>query len=493
MGGVVNYLPKRPTRDSRYWGQVTVGSRDLFRAEFDASGQFEPGNELNQGYRVSGSWQSNSDYGDGTYQTSMHGSSHPVFTFELPNRTTTLTLDLEFGSAHEKGIGFNTVIGSFTRRPNRPSKGNRSLPERARPMRRISGLGNGRGLTPGGKLRGSTASLICSRKSAPAPGCARVSRYSPERTQRADCPRSEPLHHRQYPVGTWCGYREPVTKAEQDYIAALKEINPGGKRKFYDPQLDPDHFAIVRRAWPPYFWYGDIFNAGKLKGYQPTGTNNTEIGANNTFDYVLLRYGWGGQEDTFETWQSRIELVHEFELAGARNTLLLGFQSLDEESSGVALGHSNATEEIWKSHGHYNLASVVNPTKLLRFAVQGDGVTPSVPYGEDVKSQVSTAERGAYALLQSRFWEDRLNLILGVRWSRMSRDATDIWITDTGLDPGRHGRRDHRYAERNGQPTVWFDLESITILECVWCLLDRGGAVRLGLLRGQYPSRTDEG
>lgn len=428
-GGTINYIVKRPLLSPRYYVQATFGSHDFHRLEFDATDQFNPQDNLNQGYRITGSWQSNGDYGDGTYQRDSWFVA-PVLTFELPNGTTSITLDTEFGGVREEGIGFNSVR-SWISDSVVPSDN----------QLRMDGFIIPGGGTPDEKdvrtwrwsgedtfIDDQTMSILADIQQ-------RLGRetwlragvqYSRNESTGRNV-RNASLQALDDTRWSYSWYRDPETTREQNFIRALERFNPTAmKVRLETPQCLKERRQIMVDLFerrPANMWYGDIFEAGPVESSSPLPNLAQDPDEFTSRDYVALAYQWAARTVEDTVFQGRVELAHDFDLAGTSHSILVGAQAYDQTRSEARSGapaHDlgrNLTQQAW------NLTSVINPTRI-RFDVQGDGVTPSVPIEALGVFQTDTRDRGVYGVLQSRLWEDRLNLVLGARWSTTRHDET---------------------------------------------------------------------
>lgn len=105
LGGVINYLPKRPAQKPDYSVGVTLGSHDLLRSEFEATGPLGTG-EMRPAYRISGAFQRRGDYTQ--HYTSKHYMLAPSFSFR-PWENTEVLFDNEVGYTDQSGVGFQNV------------------------------------------------------------------------------------------------------------------------------------------------------------------------------------------------------------------------------------------------------------------------------------------------------------------------------------------------------------------------------------------------
>lgn len=104
FGGVVNYLVKRPQAEVGYGFDVSVGSHNFLRGQFDATGPLTADGQL--AYRVTGAVQSMEDHTD--HFSEDHTFVSPSFLWK-PFEGTELLIDGEYGEQDLNGIGARQV------------------------------------------------------------------------------------------------------------------------------------------------------------------------------------------------------------------------------------------------------------------------------------------------------------------------------------------------------------------------------------------------
>ncbi len=105
FGGIVNYLPKQPSRDAMTEVTAAIGTDGFLRGTFDVTGPLG-GDDWSAAYRVSGAAQKTGN------TTELYDEDHvfisPSFSFK-PFEKTDVLVDLEYGKQKETGIGFLSV------------------------------------------------------------------------------------------------------------------------------------------------------------------------------------------------------------------------------------------------------------------------------------------------------------------------------------------------------------------------------------------------
>lgn len=115
LGGVVNYLPKRPQLKPEYYTGLTVGTNSLYRGEFDFTGPMGY-SEWKPAFRVTGSYQEAGNATD--YYKEKHWTISPSFSFR-PFKHTEIFIDNEFGHRDEVGVGFQNIRNNEGDAPSR--------------------------------------------------------------------------------------------------------------------------------------------------------------------------------------------------------------------------------------------------------------------------------------------------------------------------------------------------------------------------------------
>lgn len=104
FGGIVNYLPKTPERESSTEVGAAYGSHEFMRTFLDTTGPIDEAGKF--AYRLTGAWQ---DTGN---QTELYNEDHWFISPSLswqPFSKTDILVDFEAGEQHEEGLGFQSV------------------------------------------------------------------------------------------------------------------------------------------------------------------------------------------------------------------------------------------------------------------------------------------------------------------------------------------------------------------------------------------------
>lgn len=104
IGGIVNYLTKRPEAKPSYSFTGTVGSWDFYRSAIDLTGPLDP--KLGLAYRLTGAYETTHDWTEFKGYTRKFIS--PVLQFR-PFKNTSILLDVEAGQTHYDGIAFQSI------------------------------------------------------------------------------------------------------------------------------------------------------------------------------------------------------------------------------------------------------------------------------------------------------------------------------------------------------------------------------------------------
>lgn len=104
VGGIVNYLTKRPETKPSYSLTATTGSWDFFRSSVDFTGPL--GDKLGAAYRLTGAYETSKDWTEFKGYTRKFIS--PVVQFR-PFENTSILLDFEAGQTHYDGIAFQSI------------------------------------------------------------------------------------------------------------------------------------------------------------------------------------------------------------------------------------------------------------------------------------------------------------------------------------------------------------------------------------------------
>ena len=136
---------------------------------------------------------------------------------------------------------------------------------------------------------------------------------------------------------------------------------------------------------------------------------------------AIFDYRWSSFDETTERDQFRAELSYsrglfeDSELLSSTHSVMAGYsyQKADRTTSGTATAQDQ--------HNWRNPAD----SSYIRFGVQGDG-SPDAPMTPTSLNESSALNEGLYFVYQGRFWEDRINLVGGIR-----NDKNDIRVRTT--------------------------------------------------------------
>lgn len=447
LGGVVNYIAKRPMAHERYYGQFTIGTNEFYRAEFDYSTPFGDDTSGRNGFRVTGALQRTGDYTDWYKRKQLFIS--PIITWS-PTENTFITFDNEYGRQREEGIGFLSVrawlndteggagSGAQQRRQDfivpagRDARTFRwSGPDTYRNQETSNHLLNvDHKVADNFWLRGG---IQYSRRSQDGEN------ISSGQINAVDGTRFSP---------SW--YRAPQTAAEQEFLDNLMLYNPSGAtlsvenayrqgagaaRNFLlgviggDPSLTPEEAEA--QGWPTFpnlvqrpanMWLGDVLGAAPLEGFSrlPSSGEGT-----SSADHVLMSYRWGAEDWTEDRWQARFDANYDFEVAGINNSVIFGYQGMktDRGFTNFGVHVPNLPPGPAGAILTNNYAGIAQP-EYLRREFQPDG-RPTIPLTRTSIGQNKSTDHGFYGLLQSRLFDDRLTLIGGLRYDRSSAENID--------------------------------------------------------------------
>jgi len=133
--------------------------------------------------------------------------------------------------------------------------------------------------------------------------------------------------------------------------------------------------------------------------------------------YRTLSYNWNTPYRLKDITQTRVDALYNFELFGNRQDLLLGRQDVQIRQK------DNGNSQVRNNLGVANSASFKAYNDLGYFGYGGEQVRPTT---DSVFWEWST---GHYAVLQSKWWNERINAIGGYRWDRYHVRALDFDYT----------------------------------------------------------------
>lgn len=105
VGGIVNYLTKRPLSKPTYSLNAAAGSWNYFRSSLDFTGPLGD-SKYKAGYRLTAANESSDDWTE--FKGYKRKFISPVFQFS-PAKSTTVVLDMEYGQNDYSGIAFQSI------------------------------------------------------------------------------------------------------------------------------------------------------------------------------------------------------------------------------------------------------------------------------------------------------------------------------------------------------------------------------------------------
>jgi iron complex outermembrane receptor protein len=378
FGGVVNFMPKRPEHKEAYYGGVTVGTDNFYRAEFDATGPLYANGTWAEGlkpaYRLTGAYQEREDYSD--YYSEEHWVLSPSFTIQ-PFKNTTVFFDNEFGNQKQKGVGFQNIRNNV----------------------------GGEGATPGRQATWLTDVFDLTGK--------KISERVDNRTFRWSGPDT-------YQKGPFRNNIIDVTQKIGDDL--FFKVGFAQSEATFDTRQVSN--AGVKRGGPigvPASRQAALYGTVQDNPYSQQAIN----GAPTLYTDGVLAYQWKDYDKAELRDQVRAELTYTHDLGKwGKHTVLAGVQYMGLKSEEKEYGPAYSYSNLWGGSNAvdlYNRYSYKNPTDYtpFRYGVQGDGV-PDNPRIHLYNYTKKTWDVGHYAVYQGQFFDGRLTLIGGVR-----RDRTD--------------------------------------------------------------------
>lgn len=431
FGGVVNYLPKRPTDKPQFYGGASVGSDGFLRGEFDSSsGKIFDNGQSTAGFRLTGAWQEKDDYTQ--YYHESHWFVSPVLEVK-PFSSTTVLFDTEFGSSRENGIGFQSVRSSVLTN-GRPYATN----ERRNDFYTPPGTDprTFRWSGPDTYIDKDTRNYLVDLQQ-------KFGEFAWLKVGAQRSTRTQGSLNNSY--SQFSGLDPVVTRNADDTIGAVANALTATLPRYYYPPRNAAEttylsnlasavaaggttWVSVFDARPPKFWYGDAYGST----FTSTSLLNSQ-GADVTTNNTVLNYAWS-RYNTHETRdQVRAEVTLNFDFLWGKHNILAGTQyqklNLTTYNEGQSPDQSDGLAPLNSDPLLYNFKSPTDKTPI-RFATQGDGVTPSVPMRPIRRERNLTWDLGDYLIYQGRFWHDRITVIGGGRWDRDDAAQTyqRLWI-----------------------------------------------------------------
>jgi iron complex outermembrane recepter protein len=418
FGGVINYMPKRPLNNPRYYAGVSVGTNDFVRAEFDATGPM--GNHAwRPAYRLTAAYQERGDHTEWYNRKSLQVS--PVFTFR-PHPNTEITLDNEFGYSNERGVGFQNLRANINAGASRTASW-------------ITDTSNGlintrtfRWSGPDTYLEGPFRNNVIDvtqkvtedlfLKVGYANSATTFDSRQIRNTGTVNTPFSNTLPVNYSPTatisigGTAFNLREALTAA-----------NTNGTFQGMTP------FQIYQNR-PPGSFRGDV-----LYGFLANDTvENRVTDQPPTAGNGAIRYEWIDHDRTEYRDQVRAEANYRLDLGrwGTHN-FLAGMQYMefkaDEQQFGPPYSFANNPVADIDRYSYHNPGDY----SYFRYGVQGDG-RPDNPRTHYWDRVARTWDLGYYGVYQGQFFNKRLTIIGGARWDRNDRRTVTDYVYEANRD-----------------------------------------------------------
>jgi len=379
FGGIVNYIPKRPEARAFATFGAEMGSYGHQRFELDVNQPLMD----NVNFRLMGSYQENGNFTD-LYKNKVRFIS-PVFTFQ-PWKNTMITLDNEWGTDNISGDGFQSI------RMVDASNGSEAN------SRRADFLGAGQ------------INLRTYKWSGP------------------DTFHDTRVHNHLLNVD------QKIVDNMYLRVGAQRTYTNRGSQQVTNAHINGTNAPFSRSNTADYWnghFLGDILYRHFV--YTQIGVNPADTTAQYYLpptDTAVLQYQWSNVDEDEMRDQFRAELNYKVEKWGKHNFLLgLSYQkaSLDQ------LIRSNPRSS--NSRGALALSQIYNYKAIDDFGYfsynrQGAG-NPSLPVVPLDGINASNWDTGLYAVYQGSLFNDRLNIIGGVR-----RDRTDAKNSSIAYDSG---------------------------------------------------------
>ncbi len=379
FGGIVNDLPKRPLGVHRDYVEFGVGDRDYLRAAFDSTGPIG-GRELS--YRLMGAAQTVDvdQTGVGTATTRF---LEPVVSYR-PLENTRVLVDLELMNYKETGNGFQLIHQIFT--PNASD------------------------IPAAYPLDGSALTYDASGKAIPAAG-----RLDPRKAKLSGEDTYAKTDNYNLQVDLEQKINEHLfLKGGINYYKADNSLRQvGAQLQVQTPGLS-NRVSVRASDWVKFSGLSTVVTERWRK---PILARNGVIYT----ERALMAYEWQRNETDDESMQSRIELHGTWNLLGGTHSILLGRTDLKREQS----------TKVWQQVD-FNYRSPTDFSPMKFGEVQKDAAsTPQTPLLKQPGSRNFDWEQGSYAVLNSSFWSDRVNLIAGVRHDRADARIHNLTAADT--------------------------------------------------------------
>lgn len=445
ISGIVNVIPKKPLSVQRNNIGATVGSNGLFRANVDITGPIISGGESGKhrlNYRVMGTYEDRDNWVDYKSSTLRYGAVQLDYWYDSK-----WNLFAEFQKSHAKvnGTGSQWVYDDLNRSKinefrneyyeqyNYAQDGN--VPEldtvifsadpRGRLVSSFSEPSIENRLFEGGTL----------------PDSYRIT--GPDTYEQRDEENYLldvsyiPSEHLAFSTGIF------FTKADEEEFALNARVLNNLEDSFNIRSGLPANFSAIGENE-----YAHLLRAVKNveAGRSPLVANWDETLVQTDDDYKLQRYYWSLRPQRSESFQWRIKGTYNFEIADTKHTILAGYHYINDDVDFLDGDESLNRAFINRTHP-YVTEGLISPddtstTDALYFRALDDfsiyrynGENLAMP-GEQYLNQ-NIYFHGAYGVLQSKFFDDRLGLIAGIRYDRYNSENKElIRITEEDLAIG---------------------------------------------------------
>lgn len=432
FGGVVNYQPKLPQYTKRTYVGATIGTNEMYRAEFDVTGPLGSG-PWKPAYRVTGAAQSRGDHTDIYKQ--KHWMIAPVFTFK-PFPNTTVLLDNEFSRREEKGTGFQNIRANVGNQAASPDRKASWLTESANGMINTRTF---RWSGPDTYLKGPFRNNIIDV----------TQKVGENLFFKVGYNQSEGTYDsRQVSAGV-----SPstflTTDANNFYTTGRTTL--GGQSLSIRDAINGAK-ADASGKYGGIYTQADIFAnraPGSYRGDKLFGVVRqqlfTNIGPNASIPQqtndAMLWYQWRTVDKVETRDQVRAEATYKLDLGKwGRHSFLGGTQysriKSNEDEFGSPYPYTNLTTKAAVSVSNEQRFNFKNPGdfSVFRYGTQGDGL-PDVPTHHLYNNLRKNWDLGYYAVYQGQFFKDRLTLIGGQRWDRSDSRQIRSFIYEKGHTP----------------------------------------------------------
>lgn len=414
LSGIANIIPKTPLEERAYSAKATVGSNDLMRFEMDATGPLAKG----LSYRA---FLSLEDEGS---RVDFRESSKRYYGLQLQqyflDKRLKLFLEVQHGTQREDGIGPTSVRDSFAQNETTNIWNFRNEFGEFVDWQRDPNYGN--------KEEDRTYNF-----GGPDPY------YDREETNLMFDFEFKPLkrHNLWLKSGAVYGYqdieeRSLVVRSRTNdsgifnYFDALR-IEPTSEVSFNDIYNNPGVVGILRNPDPGSGLTVFPFNQA-YPGEVVSAADVARGDLSNNDDYKSINYYFRKRPTEAENLQVRTELTYLFRtpwLFGevARHSLLLGRLDL-QDTVDYQTGNETFGETYWGLEpGRFDSPFHANPLQRKSVLDLSPIRYNGEPYPEGGTSrQIKTWFIGHYFAYNGSWFDDRVNIILGVR-----RDRYQVW------------------------------------------------------------------